>query len=67
MDLSLGEVIRAAARDDELSITNRTIWACEELMGKVQCPQGLDIPAVILTLRHEAEIRGVAPGNSLKI
>jgi heterodisulfide reductase subunit C len=64
MDLTFGEVMQAAARDDPLALENRTLWACDDLLPKVRCPSGIDIASVILALVREAELRGIpAPDN----
>jgi heterodisulfide reductase subunit C len=63
MDLSFGDVIRAAARDDPIALTNDTLWNCDEaLIRQPICQSGLDIYAVIQTLRFEAKERGLASG-----
>ena len=60
MDLSFGEVIRAAARDDPIALTNDTLWNCDEaLILQPICQAGLDIYAIIQTLRFEATSRGL--------
>ncbi len=62
MDLTFGEILRFAARNDERSITCHSLWRCEPLLGKpAHCPAGIDIPAVIRTLRQEALRRGYRP------
>lgn len=63
MDLSFGELMRAASRDDPLTLTNRTLWRCEDVLeSSVRCQSGIDIPAVIHALRREAERRGLKDG-----
>ena len=63
MDLTFGEVMRAAARDDMQALTNNTLWACDELLERQpRCQAGLEITSVILALRREAELLGFA-GN----
>ena len=62
MDLTFGEILRLAARDDERSITCDSLWRCEPLLEEAgRCPAGIDIPAVIRTLRQEALRRGYRP------
>ena len=62
MDLTFGEILRLAARNDERSITCDSLWRCEPLLGKMgQCPSGIDVPIVIRTLRQEALRRGYRP------
>ena len=58
MDLTFGEIIRAAARDDPQAVDNRTLATCDELLARVRCLSGVDIASVILALIHEAELRG---------
>ncbi len=60
MDLSFGDVMRAASHDDPIALTNRTIWVSDGVLESMaQCQAGLDFPAVIHTLRREAETRGI--------
>ena len=62
MDLTFGEILRLAARNDDRYITCDSLWRCEPLLGKpTSCPAGIDIPAVIRTLRQEALRRGYRP------
>jgi hypothetical protein len=62
MDYSFGEILQAAAHDDPKALTNRTLWSCDTLLEKKpHCQNGLDLLAVITTLRHEARIRGIKP------
>lgn len=62
MDLTIGEVMRAAARDDPAALTNKTIWVCDDFLASQPiCQAGLDIPSVILCLCREAQVRGLAP------
>jgi len=64
MDLSLGEIIRAAARDDPQALTCDSLWACEDLMLQpIPCQAGLALPSILLTLQREAELRGLAPSS----
>jgi heterodisulfide reductase subunit C len=58
MDLTFGEVMQAAARDDPQAIENSTLWTCDDLLPRVRCPSGIDIASVILALVREAELRG---------
>jgi heterodisulfide reductase subunit C len=59
MDLTFGEIMQAAARDDAKAIENSTLWTCDDLLPRVRCPSGIDIASVILVLVREAELRGV--------
>jgi heterodisulfide reductase subunit C len=61
MDLTFGEVLQAAARNDPVALTNDTLWACDDLLGpQLICPHNIDIPAVIITLAREARSKGLA-------
>lgn len=61
MDLSFGEIMQAAARNDPEALTNRTLWTCDDLLGPhLLCPHDIDIAAVIITLAREAASRGFA-------
>jgi heterodisulfide reductase subunit C len=60
MDLSFGQIIQAALRDDASAMTNRTLWACDDLLeGYTLCRSGLDLTSVVLALRSEAQARGL--------
>lgn len=59
MDLTFGELIRAAARDDPRALTCATLWNCDAVLESGCCQEGLDIPAVIQALRQEAAMRGL--------
>ena len=60
MDVSIGEVLQAANRNENLALTNRTLWNFDTLMEHgVQCQAGLDIVSILITLQREAELRGV--------
>ncbi len=61
MDISFGEIMRAAARDSSSALKNQSLWACDDLLEKnPKCQAGIDIPSVILALRREAQLRGYA-------
>lgn len=56
MDLTFGEVLRAAARNDPRALKNRTLWACDELLElNPRCQAGLDLASIVLALRREAQ------------
>jgi len=60
MDLNFGEILRAAGRDDPLALSNRSLWNCDDAFTYTMfCQEGLDIPAIIRTLRQEARLRGM--------
>lgn len=62
MDLSLGEVVRAAARNDSRALTCASLWACEDLLLRpIPCQAGLSLAAIVITLQREAELRGLTP------
>jgi heterodisulfide reductase subunit C len=61
MDLSFGEIMQAAARNDLSALSNRTLWTCDDLLGPhLLCPHDIDIAAVIIALAREAESRGLS-------
>jgi heterodisulfide reductase subunit C len=61
MDLTLGEMVRAAARNDSSVLTCASLWACEALLLRpIPCQAGLSIPAIVIALQREAELRGLA-------
>ena len=61
MDLTFGEVLQAASRNDTAALTNETLWTCDDLLGpQLICPHNIDIAAVIITLAREARSRGLA-------
>ena len=65
MDRSLGELVRAAARNDASVLTCASLWACEDLLLRpLPCQAGLSLPAIVITLQREAELRGLAPDSS---
>ena len=62
MDLTLGEVIRSAARNDLAALTNKTLWACDDVLESIpSCQAELNLVAIVHCLRREAQIRGIAP------
>lgn len=59
MDLSFGDIMRAAAKDDTLALENETLWNCDVVVERYPiCPSGLDRSRVIQALREEASLRG---------
>lgn len=59
MDLTLGELFQAAARDDPVALGSRTLWACDPLLlQRHACQARIDLAAVINALRQEALLRG---------
>jgi heterodisulfide reductase subunit C len=64
MDLTLGELLHAAFRDEPGALTNDTLWNCDAVLhSEVQCQEGIDLIRVIQLLRQEAVIRGVQPSE----
>ncbi len=62
MDLTQGEIVRSARRDDPQALTCATLWACEDLLLRtIPCSAGLALNSIMLALQREAELRGLAP------
>ena len=62
MDLTIGEIMQAANRDDNLALINKTLWQLDGIMERgVQCQAGLDVLSILLALQREAELRGLSP------
>jgi heterodisulfide reductase subunit C len=66
MDLSISELMRGAARNDERVLCCASLWACEPLVGRVICQQGINVPLVLEVLRKEARRRGYVPPSSVE-
>jgi hypothetical protein len=64
MDLSIGELMQGAARNDERVLTCTSLWTWETRPGHVVCQQGINVPSVLEVLRQEAIRRGCAPRPS---
>jgi hypothetical protein len=65
MDLSFGEIFKAAALNQPKALTNRTLWTCDKLIENgLHCQNGLDIGAIVGALRQEAHVRGIDPDDS---
>jgi heterodisulfide reductase subunit C len=61
MEMTFGEIMRAAALDDETVLSSPSLWCCETLIRRrLACQADIDVPAVIGVLRKEARKRGVA-------
>ncbi|MBN1890536.1 MAG: 4Fe-4S dicluster domain-containing protein [Thermoflexales bacterium] len=61
-DLEPNQVLRMVQLGDESVLECKTIWTCAACMTcSTRCPQGLDIPAIMDTLRIEARKRGIKP------
>lgn len=63
MDLTIGELMQAVARDSQQALASRTLWAGSLSALPVRCQQGLNVAAVVEALRAEAARRGL--GRSL--
>lgn len=62
MDLTIGELIRAANKNDTSILASRTLWLAEEWIEKgMQCQSGIDLSSVLLALQREALERGIDP------
>jgi heterodisulfide reductase subunit C len=59
MDLTVGELMQAAARDSEGALACRTLWSESLSRLPPRCQQGLNVVAVIEALRAEAVRRGL--------
>jgi len=64
MDLTLGELMQAAAHNDEGALDCTTLWACTSLAQGARCQQGIHVAAVLDALRAEAARRGIQPPTS---
>ncbi len=60
IDLTLNEIMQAAARDDDIALSSRTLWCDELVERRIPCGANIDIQSVILALRREADMRGLA-------
>jgi heterodisulfide reductase subunit C len=64
LDLSLDMVLQLVILNDEEVLTSRTLWSDHALKAASHaCTSGLDIEAVILALRTEAQRRGMVEAN----
>jgi len=66
MDLSIGELMQGAARNDERVLRCASLWAWDLRPGHVVCQQGINVPSVLEVLRKEAIRRGCAPQPSVE-
>lgn len=59
-DVSLSMLLQWVLANDDRALTNETTWSDEVLrQADHVCANQLDIPAVLLALRHEAGRRGL--------
>jgi hypothetical protein len=57
-DVSLAMLMQWILANDERALTNATVWSDDVLrMADHVCANQLDVPAVLLALRHEASRR----------
>lgn len=62
INLTFNELMQAAARDDLSILERSTHWKYDSLLeSELTCLGEIDIPKVVLALRHEAQIRGYEP------
>ena len=62
MDLTFGDIFRAASHDKPIALSNQTLWTCDKLLQNgLHCQNGLDIAAIVGALREEARLRGIQP------
>lgn len=60
MDLTVGEILQAANRNDESVLTSQTLWNSDDLLErKLHCQAGIDIASVLLALIRLAQDRGI--------
>jgi heterodisulfide reductase subunit C len=60
MDLTLPELMQAAARNDLRVLTSEALWASEPILrSPPRCQEEIDIPRIIHALRDEAVLRGL--------
>jgi hypothetical protein len=63
-DVSLSMLMQWILANDERALTNATVWSDEVLReADHACVNQLDIPAVLLALRREANRRGLRSGE----
>ncbi|HET7091756.1 MAG TPA: hypothetical protein VFL17_24245 [Anaerolineae bacterium] len=61
-DVTLEILLQMVVMNDEEALTSRTLWSDAALASAPKvCSNGLDIEAVMLALRREAQRRGLHP------
>jgi heterodisulfide reductase subunit C len=61
VDIPIGSMIQMVMFGDEEVLTCRTLWSdCVLSKARLACSRGIDIHAVMLALRAEAQQRGMA-------
>lgn len=59
-DLTLQSLLQLVVLNDDEVLTSRTLWSDRVLGGaRHACASGLDVPAILLTLRDQARLRGL--------
>lgn len=60
VDIPIGSMVQMVMFDDEEVLTCRTLWSdCVLSKARLACSRGIDIYAVMLALRQEANQRGL--------
>jgi hypothetical protein len=60
MDLTIGEILQAANRNDESVLACQTLWNSDALLErKLHCQAGIDIASVLLALIRVAQDYGI--------
>ena len=59
MDITLGEMLQMASRNNPDVFATQTLWNCDVVVEeRNRCQEGIDLVRVIEALRDEAKIRG---------
>jgi len=62
IDISLASLVQLVLYNDDEVLSSRTVWSKQVLeRAQFACHRGLNLQAVILALRAEAQRRGIAP------
>lgn len=60
IDIPIGSMVQMVMFNDEEVLTCRTLWSdCVLSKARLACSRGIDIHAVMLALREEANQRGL--------
>ena len=61
MDVTLGEMLQMASRNDPAVFATETLWNCDTVIAdRDRCQEGINLVRVIKALRDEARTRGLA-------
>lgn len=64
MDLTVGELLQMAARNDHSVFTNKTLWNVDTSMFEQgSCQEGINVLHVLEALKEEARLRGFSNGD----